>query len=107
MRVDGAPCMGELHESKSSYKACRWVFLEPKQEIPGYFYMKKITEFDHLHTETGELYREFLKSDCQIKTGELCDVKNIASLAPRLKEYQGQCQTHAGKDTIWMSFRPP
>ena len=33
--------------------------------------MKKITEFDHLHTEAGELYREFLKGDCQNKIGEL------------------------------------
>ena len=44
-----------------------------KQEIPGYYYMKKITEFDHLHTEAGELYRDFLKGDCRNKTGELCE----------------------------------
>ena len=66
--------------------------------------MKKITEFDHLHTEAEELYREFLKGDCQ---NYVSGVKKIVSLAPKLKEYQGQCQTHAGKDTIWMSFRPP
>ena len=44
-----------------------------KQEIPGYFYMKKITEFDHLHTEARGLHREFLKGVCQNKTGESCE----------------------------------
>ena len=35
--------------------------------------MKNITKFDHLHTEAGELYRGFLKGDCQNKVGGLCE----------------------------------
>ena len=87
MRVDGAPCMGEYMKARVAIKHADVFFWNneyvkkffkthsdnAKQEIPGYFYMKKITDFDHLHTETGELYREFLKGDCQNKTGELCE----------------------------------
>ena len=122
MRVDGAPCMGEYMKARVAIKHADGFFWNKeyvekffkthsdnaKQEIPGYFYMKKITEFDHLHTEAGKLYREFLKGDCQNKTGELCEwCKEHSFTGPKLKEYQGQCQTHAGKDTIWMSFRLP
>ena len=35
--------------------------------------MSKIVEFDNLHTESGELYQEFVKFGCRQKTDRLCD----------------------------------
>lgn len=43
------------------------------KEIPGYLYVSQILVSDELHTEGGELYREFIKGDCETKTGQLCD----------------------------------
>ena len=40
-----------------------------KKEIPGYLYCSTIIAFDELHGEGGELYREFLKGDCEVKIG--------------------------------------
>ena len=86
-RVDGAPCMGEHMKATTAIEPSEGFFwnkeyletfyktqsLTAKQKIPGYFYICKITDFDELHTQSGELYREFLKGDCKTKTGELCD----------------------------------
>ena len=81
-RVDGAPCMGEHMKATTAIEPSEGLFwnkeyleafyktqsLTVKQMIPEYFYI-----FDELHTQSSELYREFLKGDCKTKTGELCD----------------------------------
>ena len=86
-RVDGAPCMGEHIKATTAIEPSESFFwnkeyiekfykrqsLAAKKEIPGYFYVSQIIAFDEIHTEGGELYREFLKGDCETKTGELCD----------------------------------
>ena len=86
-RVDDAPCMGEHMKATTAIEPSKGFFwnkeyleafyktqsLTAKQKIPGYFYICKITDFDELPTQSGELYREFLKGDCKTKTGELCD----------------------------------
>lgn len=86
-RVDGAPCMGDHMKITTAIEPSEGFFwnkeyletfyktqsLTAKQKIPGYFYICKITDSDELHTQSGELYREFLKGDCKTKTGKLCD----------------------------------
>ena len=73
MRVDGAPCMGEYMKARVAIKHADRFFWNKEyvekffktnsdnaeQKIPGYYCMKKITEFNHFYTEAGELCREF------------------------------------------------
>jgi hypothetical protein len=86
LRVDGAPCMGEYMRGFVAIRPSDAFFwnkeylerfyktqsADTKEKIPGY-YMQKIIEFDCDHTESGELYREYVKHGCLEKKNQLCD----------------------------------
>jgi hypothetical protein len=87
LRVDGAPCMGEYMKGFVAIRPSDAFFwnkeylerfyktqsADTKEKIPGYYYMQKIIEFDCDHTESGELYREYVKHGCLEKKNQLCD----------------------------------
>ena len=84
-RIDGAPVLGEFIEAQLTPREDRIFFFNKvyvkeyqqatasnKPSVPGYSYLKKLELFMQEHSQSGELYMEYLRESCTKQEGK-CD----------------------------------
>ena len=84
-RIDGAPVLSTYIKAVKSENVEDLFFFNSEQlrhyqsvtsqnkcKVPGSAYINKVAEFFDNHYVIGELYMEYLRKDCERKTGKLC-----------------------------------